>query len=57
MLFYLVDSYYDGTDEWGVAWDDPDVGLDWGIEGVPILSPRDQNNPRLRDISAEDLPN
>ena len=30
MLFYLVDSYYDGTDEWGVAWDDPDVGLDWG---------------------------
>lgn len=36
--------------EWGVAWDDPDVGLDWGIEGMPILSPRDQNNPRLRDI-------
>ena len=31
-------------------------GLDWGIEGVPILSPRDQNNPRLRDIPAEDLP-
>ena len=57
MLFYLVDSYYDGTDEWGVAWDDPDGGLDWGIEGVPILSPRDQNNPQLRDIPAEDLPN
>ena len=57
MLFYLVDSYYDGTDEWGVAWDDPDVGLDWGIEEGPILSPRDQNNPRLRDIPAADLPN
>ena len=57
MLFYLVDSYYDGTDEWGLAWDDPDAGLDWGIEGVPVLSPRDQNNPRLRDIPAEDLPN
>ena len=33
MLFYLVDAYYDGTDEWGVAWDDLAVGLDWGIEG------------------------
>ena len=56
MLFYLVDSYYDGTDEWGVAWDDPDGGLDWGIEGVPILSPRDRNNPQLRDIPEEELP-
>ena len=56
LLFYLVDAYYDGTDEWGVAWDDPDAGLDWGIEGVPTLSPRDQKNPRLRDILVEDLP-
>ena len=56
MLFYLVDSYYDGTDEWGVAWDDPDGGLDWGIEEGPILSPRDRANPRLRDIPAEELP-
>ena len=56
MLFYLVDAYYDGTDEWGVAWDDPDGGLDWGIEGTPILSPRDRANPRLRDIPVEDLP-
>ena len=56
MLFYLVDAYYDGTDEWGVAWDDPDGGLDWGIAEEPILSPHDRANPRLRDIPAEDLP-
>src|SRR6516165_3818380 len=30
-ITYLVDSYYNPEDELGVAWDDPDVGADWGI--------------------------
>lgn len=54
-LTYLVDQYYDNTDERGVAWDDPDLGIDWGIAD-PILSPRDQENPRLRDIPRDELP-
>ena len=28
-LEYLVDRYFDGTDEWGVAWNDPELGIDW----------------------------
>ena len=56
MLFYLVDRYYDNTDEVGVAWDDPDGGLDWGVEGELILSERDRVNPRMRDIPAGELP-
>jgi dTDP-4-dehydrorhamnose 3,5-epimerase len=48
-LTYLVDGYYDPADELGVAWDDPDIGADWGVEG-PVLSPRDQSNPRRRDM-------
>lgn len=56
-LMYLVNNYYDGgMDELGVAWDDPDLGLDWGIDHTPQLSPRDQQNPRLRDIPADKLP-
>lgn len=39
-LTYLVDNYYDGDDEFGVRWDDPDVAMDWGIVN-PILSARD----------------
>jgi dTDP-4-dehydrorhamnose 3,5-epimerase len=39
-LTYLVDNYYDGDDEFGVRWDDPEVAMDWGIEN-PILSGRD----------------
>jgi dTDP-4-dehydrorhamnose 3,5-epimerase len=54
-LTYLVNEYYDGADELGVAWNDPDLGLDWGIE-EPVLSPRDLRNPRLRDIPPDLLP-
>jgi len=55
VLTYLIDNYYDGTDEHGVAWDDPDLNLPWGIAS-PRLSLRDTQNPRLRDIPAENLP-
>jgi len=48
-ITYLVDGYYNPADELGVAWDDPDVGADWGLT-EPILSTRDQANPRRRDL-------
>ena len=48
-LTYLVDGYYNPADELGVAWDDPAVAADWGIAD-PILSKRDQENPRRADI-------
>ncbi len=54
-LTYLVNNYYDGTDELGVAWDEPAFGLDWGAE-APMLSARDLKNPRLSDIPPERLP-
>jgi dTDP-4-dehydrorhamnose 3,5-epimerase len=50
-LTYLVENYYNPADELGVAWDDPDVGADWGIDD-PVLSERDRNNPRRVDIPA-----
>ena len=39
-----------------MAWDDPDGGLDWGVEGELILSERDRVNPRMQDIPAGELP-
>jgi dTDP-4-dehydrorhamnose 3,5-epimerase len=47
-ITYLVDRYYDPADELGVAWDDPDIGADWGV-AQPILSERDRTNPRRAD--------
>jgi dTDP-4-dehydrorhamnose 3,5-epimerase len=52
---YLVDRYYDNSDERGIRWDDPALGIEWGASN-PILSARDQANPRLADIPAELLP-
>jgi dTDP-4-dehydrorhamnose 3,5-epimerase len=49
LLTYLVDHYYDNSDELGLAWDDPEVGADWGLSD-PIISARDQSNPRRADI-------
>src|SRR5687767_6868665 len=43
-ITYLVDGYYNPADELGVAWDDPDIEADWGVDD-PILSKRDQDNP------------
>ena len=48
-IAYLVDGYYDPADELGVAWDDPAVQADWGLTD-PILSARDQKNPRRAEI-------
>ena len=54
-LTYLVDRYYDASDEYGLAWDDPALGIGWPIPDV-ILSGRDKANPRLAEIPDEDLP-
>ena len=50
-ITYLVDGYYNPADELGVAWDDPEIGADWGLTD-PILSERDQRNPRRADLPA-----
>jgi dTDP-4-dehydrorhamnose 3,5-epimerase len=53
---YIVDSYYNGgADENGVAWNDPDLNVAWGVEN-PIVSARDTANPFLRDIASGNLP-
>lgn len=54
-LIYVVDNYYNGNDEFGVAWNDPALGLIWGVES-PIVSGRDAANPRLADIPSDKLP-
>jgi len=49
---YLVDAYYDGSDTRAIAWDDPDLAIEWPIKD-PIISERDKNNPTLRDLFPE----
>jgi dTDP-4-dehydrorhamnose 3,5-epimerase len=51
---YLVSSLYDPLTEAGIAWDDPEVGVDWQVED-PLLSERDMSAPKLSEV-AETLP-
>jgi len=39
-FFYKCDSLYSPADELVVRWDDPELGIDWGVR-EPRLSPRD----------------
>ena len=55
-LTYIVDNYFDnGNDENGVAWNDPQFQLDWGVAN-PIVSERDLHNQLLKDIPKPNLP-
>ena len=54
-LTYIVDNYYDSQDDFGIAWDDPELNIDWGVEN-PTISPRDEQNPNLEEIPVDKLP-
>lgn len=42
-VLYKVDAYYDGPSDGSVRWDDPDLGIDWGLEEkAPVLSDKDR---------------
>jgi dTDP-4-dehydrorhamnose 3,5-epimerase len=51
---YQVSSLFDIETEKGIAWDDPEVGVDWQVS-EPLLSERDKTAPTLSEIAA-DLP-
>lgn len=51
---YLCSSTYDPATESGIAWDDPDIGVEWPI-AAPLLSERDKIAPRLSEL-ADALP-
>ena len=48
---YKCDNFYAPASEGAVAWDDPDLGIDWRIPAEQvILSEKDRHHPRLKDV-------
>ena len=47
-FLYKADNYYAPEAEGGIRWNDPDIGVEWGVEN-PILSEKDKINPLLKD--------
>lgn len=51
-LVYLCSDHFDPEDDHAVAWNDPDIGIDWPLAGAkPILSERDADAPSLAAFS------
>ncbi len=55
-VLYKQTAYYDPGVERGIAFDDPDVGIEWPLPAAElIVSERDAAAPRLSEI-ADELP-
>lgn len=50
-VLYRLSSYYDPDLESGIAWDDPEVAINWPISD-PIVSDRDRKAPRLAEVAS-----
>jgi dTDP-4-dehydrorhamnose 3,5-epimerase len=48
---YKVDEYYSPECDRSVRFDDPEIGVDWGVKD-PILSEKDLKAPLLKDSDA-----
>jgi dTDP-4-dehydrorhamnose 3,5-epimerase len=53
-VLYKQTAYYDPAEERGIAYDDPEVGIEWPLPvGELIVSERDASAPRLSDVAHE----
>jgi dTDP-4-dehydrorhamnose 3,5-epimerase len=52
-VIYKVNRYYSPEHDRGLLWNDPALGIDWGLAGAePVLSAKDQTLPPLADLPA-----
>jgi len=53
MVAYKVDDFFSAECDTGIVWNDPDVAIDWPIDRVPPLSPKDSALPRLAALDVD----
>jgi len=49
-VVYKVTDYYAPECARGILWNDPDLGIQWPVNGPAHLSDADRNRPRLREL-------
>ena len=58
-FLYKCTDYYHPESEQGIAWDDPEIGIEWPIENLSseiALSEKDKNSVLLKDQPSDKLP-
>lgn len=53
-VLYKATDYYAPEHERTLAWNDPDLKIDWGLRGEPIVSAKDQRGASLRQAETFD---
>ena len=56
LFAYKCTEGYDGAGQCSILWDDPEIGIEWPGGVTPLLSPKDRDAPRLRDVPESRLP-
>jgi dTDP-4-dehydrorhamnose 3,5-epimerase len=51
-IIYKCSDYYAPNCDRALRYDDPQVGIDWGLTGAPILSDKDAAAPLLADLDS-----
>ena len=46
---YKCTDFYHPGDEGGMKWDDPEIGIEWPLDGEPLLSDKDRKWLGIRD--------
>ena len=54
LVYYKCSDYYYPEGERGLLWNDPALDIDWKVAD-PIISEKDQHQPKLQEIKSEDL--
>ena len=54
LVYYKCSDYYNPSGERGLYWDDPKLDIDWKVDD-PIISGKDQHQPKLDEIPSKDL--
>jgi dTDP-4-dehydrorhamnose 3,5-epimerase len=49
VFFYKCTQVYHRESEGGIAWNDPELNIDWGISD-PVISAKDQQGMKFRDF-------
>ncbi|HEX6982818.1 MAG TPA: dTDP-4-dehydrorhamnose 3,5-epimerase [Balneolaceae bacterium] len=54
LVYYKCSDYYFPRGERGLLWNDADLAINWQVE-EPVISEKDRQQPRLKEISNTDL--